>query len=84
VLVRALRLGTALFLALVGLGAIVLTAVFWHHRTVANQARPLGAPEAHTEVIFVFPGSPLVLAASAAIAWLLCLAVGYLWLTRRK
>jgi hypothetical protein len=84
VLAHALRLGTALFVALVGAVAIVLAAVLWYHQTVANQGRPSSSPEAHTEVIFVFAGSPLALAASAAAAWLLCIAVGYLWLAKRK
>lgn len=83
-LARAIRFGTALFIALLSVVAIVLASVLWHHQTVVNQAQSSSAPEVHIDVVFVFAAAPLALAAGAATAWLLCIAVGYLWLTRRK
>jgi hypothetical protein len=82
-LARALRLGTALFLLLMGVCAIALAAVFWHHQTIATQASHSSDPEVHTVLIFALGVSPLSLAASAVVAWLLCIAIGYLWVAWR-
>lgn len=81
---RALRLGSTAFLVLVGLGALVMAGVFWHHRTTANQSSITGAEQVHTDVIFVFASSPPTLAAFAAIIWLVCVGVSYFRLASRR
>ncbi len=83
-LLRAIRLGTAAFVALVVLGAIALAAVFWHHQRLASPRSEAGAEVVHTNVIFVVSFSPLELMAGAVVVWLSCVGVTYLFLIMRR
>jgi hypothetical protein len=83
-LLRAIRLGTAAFVALVVLGGIALAAVFWHHRTLASPRSEAGAEAVHIDVLFVFAAPPLALVASAVVVWLFCVGTTYLLLFMRR
>jgi hypothetical protein len=69
-----------MFLFLVGLGALALAAVYWHHLALVNQSSGTGEAQVHTDVIFVFSAPPLAWMLIAILVWLLCIVMGYLWL----